>query len=64
MYTTKAEREEKLRNKRTRLDPEAVEDMLLRAFKKNQYISQKHLVSITEQPEVCTLQIVLMMKQG
>ena len=53
MYTTKAEREEKLRNKRTRLDPEAVEDMLLRAFKKNQYISQKHLVSITEQPEVC-----------
>jgi len=51
MYTTKAEREEKLRNKRTRLDPEAVEDMLLRAFKKNQYISQKHLVSITEQPE-------------
>ena len=52
MYTTKAEREEKLRNKRTRLDADAVESMILRAFKKHQYISQKHLVAITGQPEV------------
>lgn len=51
MYTTKAEREEKLRNKRTRLDADAVESMILRAFKKHQYISQKHLVAITGQPE-------------
>ena len=53
MYTTKAEREEKLQNKRTRLDADSVESMILRAFKKHQYISQKHLVSITGQPEVC-----------
>ena len=52
MFTTKAEKEEKLMNKRTRSDADLVESMILRAFKKNQYISQKHLVAITEQPEV------------
>lgn len=57
LYTTKAERDEKLRNKRTRLDSDSVEGMILRAFKKHQYISQKHLVAITAQPEVIQTKI-------
>eukprot|EP00116_Pleurobrachia_bachei_P001726 sb/3461988/ len=51
LYTTKAQREEKSANKRIRLDRATVENMILKAFKKNQYISQKNLLSITGQPE-------------
>lgn len=51
LYTTKAEKEEKLKNKRVRLDAESVENMILRAFKKHQYIKQTDLVHITSQPE-------------
>ena len=55
MFTTRAEKEEKLKNKRVRLDADSVENMILRAFKKHQYITQKHLVAITSQPEVWKL---------
>ena len=52
MYTTRAQKDEKLQNKRIRLDRESVENMVLKAFRKHQYISMKGLISITSQPEV------------
>jgi len=44
-------KEKKIANKRIRLEKDQVEHLLLSAFQKHQYYTQKQLVAVTKQPE-------------
>lgn len=57
-FQLQAEKTKKEETKRSRLDPDKVQELLFAAFEKHQYYNVKDLVRITQQPVVYLKEIL------